>query len=71
MTINEFIESLHIIAKYEKEGTASTYFLEAEHDIIYSHLDEEQVSEDSEDGKKLMSFGWFLNADADVWSHYV
>lgn len=67
-TLKDFIESLNIMAKYAKDGLDTTYFFNAEHDQIYSGLTEEQVSEESEDGKRLTSLGWFI--DEECWSMF-
>jgi len=57
-SIKGFILALEIMAKYL--GEVKKYFLDAEHDEIYSDLSAEDCPEDSEDGKMLDELGWFV-----------
>lgn len=65
-----WVEAIKIFAKYESKGMESKIWFEADHDIIYSPVDSNEVPVDSEDGKKLDALGWFLDSDCDVWSMF-
>lgn len=66
MTIPEWIQVIRIVDKYHPgEGL----YTGAEHDIIYLNLFPRDVAEDSEDGKKLLAFGFHV--DSDSWAKYV
>jgi hypothetical protein len=69
-SITNFIEALKIFAKFEKNGFDTSFFFEAEHDQIFSHISPEQVPTDSEFGKLLTSYGWHIDSNANVWSYF-
>lgn len=69
-TIAAFRHALDIFAKYEEEGENASYIFNAEHDIIYSTLSTETVSEDSADGAILLELGWHADAEIDMWAYY-
>lgn len=65
-----WVETFETMAKYMSKGMQTKFFLEAEHDIIYSHIDDEAVPVDSEDGKKLSELGWHFDGDAGCWAYF-
>ena len=69
-TVQGFIDSLHIFAKYMKKGFATKFFLCAEHDILYVQVNSDDCPEDSDDGQKLLSLGWHV-CDFDNWAMFV
>ena len=54
-TIEGFHVALDIFAKYTANGQKESYFLGAEHDILYCWI---SVPKDSEDGRMLQMLGW-------------
>ncbi len=68
-TIRGFIEALRIIAKYSPMGLDEVFFLQAEHDIIYSDISDEIMPEASVDGRRLQELGWHVNIEMDVWAY--
>jgi len=44
------------------------FIFEAEHDIIYSHVEVEKVSK--EDAKTLEMLGWHEDTDVEVWAYF-
>ena len=50
------------------DGLQETSFLASEHDIIYSHISDEQIPEDSENGMMLIDLGWHL--DDEIWAYF-
>ena len=69
-TIENFISALYVIAKYEPRGLATKYFLEAEHDVIYTHIEASQIAEGSVDGVRLIELGFHLDDDLGVWVYF-
>ena len=65
-----WVETFEIMAKYMSKGMQTKYFLEAEHDVIYSHIDDEAIPEDSEDGKRLRELGWYYDSEICVWAYF-
>ena len=63
-TLKSYVEALTILAKYNKD----TWALDAEHDIIYAHVNEHEVS--PEDAEALLSLGWHVSSDTDGWAVY-
>jgi hypothetical protein len=71
-----FIQGLNLLAPYMKEGVNTTYFLGAEHDIIYIYTEstyEEDVErgypkEDSPDGLRLSELGFHY--DEYGWAYF-
>lgn len=57
-SISNFIKGLEILSKYFDDGLEETYFLGAEHDVIYIYVDLEDLPEDSDDGKLLIEYGF-------------
>lgn len=69
MKILEWIEVLHIVAKYSPKYFEEDHIFEADHDIIYTHLDTDMVPEDSEDGKRLLALGLSIHS-YNIWATY-
>ena len=65
-TLGDYIEALNIMAEYAKAGLGTSHFFTGAHDVIYSGLTEEDLSEKSEDGKRLQALGWFI--DEECWA---
>ena len=63
-----FILALEIFSEYEPNKSQETSFLEAEHDIIYSHITSDQIPKDSENGMMLVDLGWHV--DDEIWAYY-
>ena len=66
MTFSEWKTMIDIVEKFHP---GERLFAGVEHDIAYINLTEDNVSEDSEDGKKLVAFGFFVEDDG--WARYV
>ena len=66
-SIEGFIASLEIFAKYTSKGMTESYFLGAEHDIIYCWIN---VPKNSEDGKRLTMLGWHHETESDSWGYF-
>lgn len=60
--------ALDVFAKYLQTGEEQTFFCEAAHDVFFVHVNNEELPEDSEDGKLLISLGWHVEEDA--WSYF-
>lgn len=69
MNISGFRKVFDIVAKHSPKGEDVWPLQAAEHDIVYFALTEEQVPEDSDDGKVLKELGCHL--DYDCWAKYV
>jgi len=69
-TPDGWIETFEIMAQYMPNGMQTKFFLEAEHDIIYSHIDDVAVPVDSVHGKRLSELGWHFDGDVDVWAYF-
>jgi len=70
-TLEGFIEAIQIFAKHKKLGLAEPYVFSAEHDVIYTNIDEEELPEDSEDGKRLSMLGWHVSSDIEgSWAYF-
>jgi len=69
-TLAGFIEALKILSEYLPKGLEENYFFEAEHDIIYSHVSTEECTAESEDGMILITLGWHVNSEIDVWAYF-
>lgn len=63
-----FILALEIFAEYEPNGLQEVSFLEAEHDIIFSHISNEQIPEGSENGMMLADLGWHV--EDEIWAYF-
>lgn len=63
-SLGAFIEALQIFAKYADVN--KRFEIDAQHDVIYAHS---QPDEDSEDGKRLIRFGWHWEGDSESWAH--
>lgn len=66
-TFQSFCDGLVIFAKYCDEGMNTKYMLGADHDEIYVYVSQNELSPDSEDGKKLQELG-FEPHDGGNWS---
>lgn len=69
-TLEGWIASIEIFAKNHPEGLKNSYCFEGQHDIIFTHFTEEEIPEDSEDGKALVRLGWFVDSDTDGWATF-
>lgn len=67
-TVGGFIAALEILAKYLEEGTDTKYFINAEHDCLYSDVSDKDCPEDSEDGCLLTALGWHI--DEECWAYF-
>jgi len=65
-----WVKTFEIMAKYMPAGMQTKYFLEADHDIIYSNIEGDALPEDSVDGKRLIELGWHLGSEFDCWAYY-
>lgn len=65
-----WIETFEIMAKYMPNGLQTKFFLQAEHDVIYSYIEGEVLPEDTEDGKRLIELGWYFDSDIGVWAYF-
>lgn len=65
MTFDKWLKSLEILKKYEPEIKHALY---GKHDIIYSCVNDEDLSSDSEDGVHLLKMGWHIEEDCWVIS---
>lgn len=63
-----FVAAIEIFAKYEKGGMLSKFIFEAEHDVIYSHVDTSLTNE--EEGELLKALGWHEDSDINVWAYF-
>lgn len=63
-----FIEALHIFAKYWKDGINNSYFMGAEHDILYIY--DSDIPEDSDDGRRLEALGFHRDDDLEGWAYF-
>mgnify|MGYP001582439200 CR=1 FL=1 len=63
-----FILALEVFSEFMPDGLQETNFLESEHDIIYSHISNEQIPKDSENGMMLSDLGWHL--EDEVWAYF-
>jgi len=66
--MRKFITAMEIMAPHYAKGLDTDYWCEAQHDIIYSHVTDEMIALDSEDGKRLEELGWHFDSDVDVWA---
>lgn len=66
-SVKGFIEALGIFAKHYEKGDAKKYFMGAEHDELFIY-DTEEITEDSEDGKRLEALGFHYNGEG--WSYF-
>lgn len=66
--MKDFIAGLHILSNYVDMGIETTCWMGAEHDIIYFYVDAARLSEDSDDGKRLLNFGFHLEDSS--WAFY-
>ena len=64
--IDELIEAFMIFKKYLKPE--DSWYLSAEHDIIYSNTSLEIIPKSSEDGKKLYKLGW--HGEDGIWAKH-
>lgn len=65
-----WVEAFEIFAKYWSRGMKEKFFLEAEHDVIYSHIEADQLPQDSEDGHSLIELGWHLDSETGTWAYF-
>lgn len=69
-TVEGWIASLEIFAKYLSKGMQSVGFLEPVHDMIYVDVHEDDLPEDSEDGQALKELGWHVSSDLGTWATF-
>lgn len=65
-TILNFIKGFELLGPHYSEGFETTYFLEAEHECIYTHISVEQLPLESVEGKLLSEYGFDVD-ECDVW----
>lgn len=65
--IQGFMEILKILHKYLGD---KQYFLDAQHDIISFALTREDLSPESEDGRRLRALGCHVASEEGHWSYY-
>ncbi len=68
--MNKFIEGLKIMAPFYSNGMDTDFFMEAEHDIVYFHIDNEQIPEESKLGERLVELGFHYDEEADGWAKF-
>lgn len=68
--MNKFIEGLKIMAPHYPKGMDTDFFMEAQHDVVYFHVTDINIPEDSEDGKRLEELGFHYAEDADCWAKF-
>lgn len=68
MNAKSICEALNIIGKHTD---LAKEWLSAEHDILYFPISLEVISEDSEDGKALISLGAHVDSESDSWACFV
>lgn len=66
-SLDAFLWSIHIFAKYANNGLETPAGFQAYHDIIYGPANLETIPEDSIDGKLLAHYGWHPQDDCWVW----
>lgn len=69
-TIQNFIEALEMIAKHSTKGLDQEYFIEPGHDIIWSDINTNTVTEESADGQKLQELGWHVT-EIGLWAYFM
>lgn len=52
-----------------EHGAETSYFMGAEHEIVYFYVGIEKIPEDSPEGQELMELGLHVNEDA--WAKFV
>jgi hypothetical protein len=67
-TVENFCKGLQILSKTFPKGTQETYFLGAEHDIIYIYLGDEEYEFTDKEIQRLDEYGFHEN-DAGGWSY--
>lgn len=70
MSLQNFINALHIFSKYCPKALNETGMLGADHDEIYVYVSQKDLPPDSEDGEKLQEMGWTPH-DGGNWSKSV
>ena len=66
-----FITGLKIMAEFAPKGLETTYFMSAEHDIIYFYIDCETIPEDSDAGRELESLGFhYDDEESGGWAYF-
>lgn len=63
-----FIAALQIFAKYWPKGMSNSFFMGAEHDILYIY--DSDIPEDSDDGRELNGLGFHRDDDIDGWAYF-
>jgi hypothetical protein len=69
-SVSNYIKGLQILASHLPHGMDEAFFMEAEHDIIYSHVGSAQIEADSDEAKLLEEYGFHLDEDVDVWAYF-
>lgn len=59
------IEALEIFAKYFDRD--KRFSLDAQHDVLHGP---DKPEEDSEDGKRLLAFGWHWDEEGESWAYF-
>ncbi|HRA64409.1 MAG TPA: hypothetical protein PL187_00225 [Caldilinea sp.] len=68
-TLMGWIEALQIMAPHYPGGINTRSPLHGEHDEVYA-IKAEFLPEDSEDGQKLLSMGWFVCEYTNCWMRF-
>ncbi len=67
-TIARFIVGLGVFAeRYLENGEGEWYFCSAQHDIIYFFVDINDLPGNSDDGKRLIELGFYIDEDTMKW----
>jgi hypothetical protein len=67
-SIGSFIEALNIFAKYTEKGLNQRFFFGAQHDEINVYVGTDDLSPDSDDGKRLIELGFHESEEA--WAYF-
>lgn len=63
-----FVAAIEIFAKHEEKGMNETFMFEAEHDIIYSHIEVDKVTD--EEAAQLVALGWHKDRSLQLWAFF-
>jgi len=61
---------LEILSTYYPKGKEAEYFLDADHDVISSHIGLDQIPMDGEHGQLLEALGWHFDTDVEAWAYF-
>jgi hypothetical protein len=69
-SVSGFIEALSILSQYMKEGPKTSYFLGAEHDILYVYTEAGLPLPSTDEGRRLQDLGFHVDNDVEGWAYY-